>query len=180
MGQQQNQSANALPLGLTACDELVNNDLCTVCKIPKLRFPNGQEGRVYNGVTILKAEHGHFGQDAVVGAKLFVRIELGERKVHLASLGVCVTTVAVRERAAHDVLPGYADTVALQYERAVGQELGHAPVHKFRFKDHFLAAFDQLGQLGMNGKTSGKLGQGFCHGLEILFGRRCVDGFLKI
>lgn len=126
MGQQAHQASLTQPLGLTAAQELVKDDLCvggepctipcaytlshlcTIGKVAKLCLPQNQAVGVFHAVPQLKAQHAKLAQRAVGhGEKvgLLPRVDVVERCVLLARLLVVQHGVAVAKGAALHVLP---------------------------------------------------------------------------
>src|SRR5580698_7202037 len=57
MGKQHHDCAEQPPLVLTGGDELIDDDLRSVGKVSKLRFPHDQRLRVITAVAVLKTKH---------------------------------------------------------------------------------------------------------------------------
>src|SRR5438046_6444662 len=58
--QKQNDPAGPLPFRFCRDDELVDDGLGTVSKIPKLRFPKAKHVRIIERVAVIETEHGSF------------------------------------------------------------------------------------------------------------------------
>ena len=65
MRQQQDDAAQAAPLGFTRRDELVDDHLCAVGEIAELRFPDHQRVRCGGRVAILERHDRFFTEQRV-------------------------------------------------------------------------------------------------------------------
>ena len=63
--QQQDQPAEPVPFVLRAGNELIDDDLRGVAKIPELRLPANQTIRAIQTVTVIKTQHAGFRERAV-------------------------------------------------------------------------------------------------------------------
>ncbi len=65
MGQEHGQAAHPVPLGVATADELVNNHLGAVHKIPELGFPDDQGAGLGGGIAVLEPKNRLFGQQGI-------------------------------------------------------------------------------------------------------------------
>ena len=62
MGEQHHQATWRLPLGFRRGDKLINNDLGTIGKVPKLGLPHDQHVGSAKGVTVIKPQDCRLGK----------------------------------------------------------------------------------------------------------------------
>ena len=91
--QQQNQSGEQVPLVLTSHNELINDDLGPIGEVAELRLPHYQRFGVVARITVLKPQHGRFGQLRVVyvNARL-ARAPGGTRGTYSFSSSISIST----------------------------------------------------------------------------------------
>ena len=115
--QQQHQPGGEAPLGETARDELVDDDLGAIDEVAELGLPEDQGPGRGGAVAVLETEGGQFGQGAVVE---FERRHGTGKPAHRSQGGAGVHVmqdqVTMTERAALGVLAGEPDRVALGQE----------------------------------------------------------------
>ncbi len=58
--QKKRESAQSLPLGFTATDELVNDNLCAIGEIAELRFPDRECTRLCGRIAVFKTQNCFF------------------------------------------------------------------------------------------------------------------------
>src|SRR6478735_11977931 len=109
MRQQHDDTAQSLPLVLSAGDELIDDDLRDVDEVTKLGFPQDEPIRPIQAVAVLKTEHTRLTERAVlyldgrlIGGKMRQWDQAPTR------LGVVQGRVAMTERATTAILPGQA------------------------------------------------------------------------
>ena len=150
--QQADEARHAQPLALARGDELVEHHLRAVGEVAELRLPQGQRVRLGQRIAVLEAEHRllreHRVDDLEAGLLL---AEMVERGVAVLVLLVDQHRMALRERAALDVLAGQPHRMAFEQQRAEGQRLGGRPVDA-------LAGLDRLarGHRGSAGWCGGR------------------------
>lgn len=69
MREEHDETGLDVPLGLTRRYELINHDLCAVCKVAKLSLPEDKSVRIGLGIPLLKAKHCVLRQMRVRGNK---------------------------------------------------------------------------------------------------------------
>lgn len=105
VGEEEGDTADVLPFGFAGGDELVEDGLGAVSEVAELGFPDAEHLGVVDGVAVVEAEDGGFGEAGVMDAEavLFFRdvVEGG-----VAFEGFCVVEdgVAVAEGASFAVL----------------------------------------------------------------------------
>lgn len=72
MRQKNHKSTLDVPLGLTRTKELIDNSLCSICKVSELGFPDGEGVRGSLGVAVLEAHHCELGQVGVAGLEVLL------------------------------------------------------------------------------------------------------------
>src|SRR5437764_14145131 len=81
--QKQNDAAGPLPFRFCRDDELIDDGLGAVSKIPKLRFPKAKHVRIIERVAVIETEYGSFRKKTIVNANsrllLSQMIERNER-----------------------------------------------------------------------------------------------------
>ena len=65
MRKEHHQPSHAQPFGLTRCDELVNDHLCSIGKVAELSFPEDECMRLSLRVSILKPQNAELRQGAI-------------------------------------------------------------------------------------------------------------------
>ena len=147
--QQHDQAADPAPLHFAGADELVDDHLRAVHEIAELRFPDHEARRVRRRIAVLEAHDRLLGQHRIDDLETrLLRADVLQRNVRavvpLFAVLVVQHRVAVRERAATDVLAGQAHAVAFVEQRRVGQRLAHAPVERQLALAHRPAVGDDL------------------------------------
>ena len=132
MGKQQCQSAQALPLGLPAGDEKIDNPLGIVCKIPELRFPKHQCFWLCYGIAIFETQNTRFRQKRVVNheGRLFF-IQMIQGNVGLTAFGIEQNRMPLTEGTPAHILSAQADGKPFHEQRCKCQCLGTCPVNAF-------------------------------------------------
>src|SRR5207249_7276991 len=103
--QKQNDPAVPLPFRFCRDDELVDDGLGTVSKIPKLRFPKAKHVRIIERVAVIETEYGSFRKKTIVNAnsRLLLR-QMHERNVRVARFGIIKNGMPSAESSARTVL----------------------------------------------------------------------------
>src|SRR5215468_2155160 len=105
--QQQNEAAQTPPLVLRCCNELINNRLCDVPEISKLRLPRDEPVRHVEAIAILEPEYSGFGEGAVINLdRCLVRRKIPIRHVLPAILHIMQDCMTVAERSPFRILAG--------------------------------------------------------------------------
>ncbi|OWK23592.1 hypothetical protein AJ87_34715 [Rhizobium yanglingense] len=119
MRQQADETRHAQPLAFARRNELVEDDLRTVCEIAELRFPERERVRARQRIAVFEAENGLFGEhrvdDLVAGLR---RRQVGERDITRFGLLIVKDRMALRESAAFAILTRKADLMAFEAECA--------------------------------------------------------------
>src|SRR5690606_28676275 len=154
--QQQGQAAQALPLVLTAGDELVDNHLGAVGEVAELGFPDYQGIRRGRGIAILEGQYRHFRKQRVIDAEAAgLWHQLCQRNVLGAGLLVVQHRVSVGERATSHILPGDAHLVAGRQDAGVGQGFSKTPIDGLLARRHGLTVVDDFLYLTLQVKFRG-------------------------
>ena len=154
--QQQRQPRGLAPLGRPAGDELVDDDLRAVGEVAELRLPQDERLGRLGAVAVLEAEAGDLAQRRVVQLERGERAgQVLDRAERLAGLRVVEDEVAVRERAALDVLAGEADRRALGQQRGERERLGLGPVDAAVGAERVAPALELLDELGVDREAVG-------------------------
>ncbi len=152
MRQQHHQPAHAQPFAFARGDELVDDHLCAVDEIAELGFPDSDRIGLGQRIAILEPEHRLFGKQRVddLVARLIVR-EIVERSECGFVFLIVEHRMALRERAALDILPRKADRVTIIEKRSESQRLGGGPVDALALGNHLLAVVEEPldGAVGM-------------------------------
>ena len=119
VGEQQDETAGAQPLGLAGGDELVDDDLGAIGEIAELRFPQHERLRVGERIAIFESEHAEFGERTVAHFEAGA-VDGGQRDVFLAGLLIDPDGVALAERAPAAVLAGQTHAMAVSKQAAEG------------------------------------------------------------
>ena len=142
--QQADEARHAQPLALTRRQELVEDHLGAVGEVAELGLPTGQRHRLGHRVAVLKPEHRLFRQHRVDDLEPgLIRGDVLQRRVAALVLLVDQHRMALRERAAFDVLARQADGIAFGRQGAKRQMLGHAPIKALAGVDHLAALIEQ-------------------------------------
>ena len=162
VGQEQHQSAGALPFGFRCGEKRVDDHLGSVGEIAKLGLPDHEGSGRVQGEAVLKSQDGVLRQGTVVGEEASLVVgQMVQRHVGkgLAALRVPPGGVALAEGAPLAVLPAKPYGNAFLQERSQRQCLGEGPVHRtFLFEALLLVCQDAL-QLGMDVESLGYVGQ---------------------
>ena len=152
--QEQHEAAEALPLGLTRTDELVDDDLRAVGEIAVLGLPDHQTVRLGRGIAVLEPHDGLFRQHGVehLHARLMLA-DMLQRQEGVVGILVVQHRVPMEEGAASAVLAAEADREAVLDERRTGERLGAAPVERLLAGEHLLAVGDDLSDARMQRKA---------------------------
>src|SRR6185369_10153048 len=104
MRQQHSEPRSLFPLVFGSGDVLIDDRLCTISEITKLRFPKHEGGFVDDCVAILKSEHALFRQRTIKHIKARFRIrlrtQLRQRRPCFAGLRVVKHSMTLTKRAA--------------------------------------------------------------------------------
>src|SRR5690606_25572550 len=102
-------------------------------------------------VAVVEAEYGDLRQQGVVNAEtLLVFVEIEERDVLLARVGVVEHRVAMAEGAAFAVLSAETHGAAFEHEGAEGEGFGEAPVDRTAVLVGLGAVVEEALDLGVN------------------------------
>jgi len=109
MWKQHNEAVVEVPLRLAGNKELVDHNLCTIGKVTKLSFPQGQRVWKRRGIAVLESKHCIFRQMRTAGNKLATFIvfsvhRLGDWAIVAVFILVEYVGVSVRESPALDIL----------------------------------------------------------------------------
>ncbi len=144
------------PLVFAGGDKLVDDNLCAVGEVAKLRFPQNESFGIVAAKTVFETEHGGFGKRGVVGFEPgLIRGEVFERNVFFLVLDVDERGVTLIESAAAAVLSGEADGSALLEQRAERESFGHAVIERALALRHFEALFEKFFNFRMNVEAVG-------------------------
>src|SRR5262249_21274518 len=144
MRQEQHDAVGTLPLRVAAGDELVDDDLRAVGEVAELRLPEHERFGIVERVAELEAEHGEFGERAVVDGELrLILADVLERRVALAGVLVDPDRMSLRKRPAPAVLAAEAHGSLLQNQRAQCERLAEGPVDLLAALDHVHLALDE-------------------------------------
>src|SRR6266545_2665238 len=112
--QQKDQTRQEAPFVLTGRQELVDDHLRAVGEVPELRLPKDERLRIVAAVAVLEAQRRRLRQGRVVDRETrLALLDVSQRVVLPAGLGVDQDGVPLVERAAPAVLPAQADRDAL-------------------------------------------------------------------
>ncbi len=145
--QQQHQAAVALPLRSAAHQKLIDNDLRTIREVPELGFPQHQCVGNFQGITIFKAEHGGFGEQAINDGKGGLSVvDVGQRGIAILCFVVIPDGVALTERATPTILAAQPHRLAFQKQRTKRQAFGQRPVGRLAHPSGRRRVFPACGQ----------------------------------
>src|SRR5262245_27430424 len=120
--QEQPQADGLLPLGLSACDELVDDHLRPIGEVAKLGFPQHQCQGIGHAVAEFKPEHSGFGEEAVIDLELCLSwSEMLKRQILPAVNLVEQYAMALAECASPAVLPAQTDRRSFDDQGSKGQ-----------------------------------------------------------
>ena len=159
MGQQHDQSAEAVPFLLSRADELVDDHLGIVGEIPELGFPQHQGVGIRGGITVFKGQHGLLRQQGVGHQEIgLVFADVAQWHIGIAILLAIHHRMAMEEGATPAVLPGKPNGVAFMHQGSIGHGFGKTPVHGHGARRHLVAVGKYLGHAGMKLETARQAG----------------------
>ena len=101
MRQQHHQARHAQPLGLTGCDELINDHLRAIGEVTKLAFPEHHRLRIGQRIAIVKTKHAKFREQRIESFKLRLTVaDIIERRVFSLACLINQHRMAMAEGAA--------------------------------------------------------------------------------
>ena len=130
MGQEHHQPGLADPFRLPGADELINDTLSRIAKVPKLGLPQDQSIGVGHGEPELEAQHTVLRQGGVAdGVGGLVGVQVGQCVISRHVLGLVMeNVVSVGKGSTFNILTAEPDVDALLHQGAEGHGLGHCPV----------------------------------------------------
>src|SRR5688572_17621364 len=101
VGQQKHQAAKALPLVLSARDELIDYHLRGIPEVAELRLPGDQPVRPIETITVFESENASFGKWAVENFnRRLALLQVLKRRVGVTVFMIVKNCVTLAERAA--------------------------------------------------------------------------------
>ena len=152
--QEQREPGRLAPLREARDEELVDHDLRGVHEVAELGLPEHERFGRLDRVAVLEAEAGDLRQRAVVQLeRRRCRLEVLDRRVLLAGLGVVQREVAMAEGAALGVLAGQPDRRPLHEERCERERLRLRPVDSAALADRVAPALELRLELAVDAEA---------------------------